>query len=179
MGWGGLGGASGLRSARKLADGRRPGGSDVRVRVPGPTFAPTWHNCTATQPYSGSQASTVSTTLVPPGFHHPFVGLSVSHKTETDDLNSPCKAVTVPVTTVDLTEPGLGVAPVPVGAVCGCTHCTRSHTGRACAKGGLCWPVFATVRVVGAVRLTRSGLVHACVSPGPWSASAITEQMQN
>ena len=45
-------------------------------------------------------AQPYSTTLVPPGFHHPFVGLSVSHKTETGDLNSFCKAVRV------TTEPG-------------------------------------------------------------------------
>ena len=174
-----------MRSARKLADGRRPGGSDVRVRVPGPTFAPTWHNCTATQPYSGSQASTVSTTLVPPGFHHPFVGLSVSHKTETDDLNSPCKAVTVPVTTVDLTEPGLGVVPVPVGAVCGPVRALtllghiRVARARRVGSVGRCLRRSAPGGGGRPSDLGRVLCTRASRLSGPWSASAITEQMQN
>jgi hypothetical protein len=39
-------------------------------------------------------AQPYSITLVPPRFHRPFVGLSVSHKTETGDLNSFGKAIT-------------------------------------------------------------------------------------
>ena len=36
-------------------------------------------------------AQPYSVTLVPLGFHCPFVGLSVSHKTETGDLNLFCE----------------------------------------------------------------------------------------
>ena len=48
-------------------------------------------------------AQPYSVTLVPLGFHCPFVGLSVFHKTETGDLNLFYKAV--------FTEPGGAVGP--------------------------------------------------------------------